>query len=443
MEQAEKPQSEALSARVVALSLLGDVLSRRLALDHALAADKAFAALSTRDRAFVRMLVTTCLRRMGQVDDLISRAMDRRGPASPPLLQNVLRIGVTQIAFMDVPDYAIVDTGVNLAEQAGLSRQKGLVNAVLRRVISEGRDWFLKQDEGRLNVPQWLMQVWIEDFGLRVAAEIAQASLAEAPLDITVKDEADRDHWAQELQATILPSGSIRRSGGGMVTELPGFADGMWWVQDAAAALPVQLLGDVKGRTVVDMCAAPGGKTMQLAARGATVHALDRSMPRLKILEENLRRVRLESDVTVEAVDGAVWRAQQPVDFILLDAPCTATGTVRRHPDVMHLKEPKDMTRLVDTQARLLENACNMLAPGGVVVYCTCSLQKDESERQIEKILATRKDMQRVAVRPQELGDIKGIITTEGDVRVLPFHLAAYGGMDGFFISRLQKVSAA
>ncbi|MBU0800149.1 MAG: RsmB/NOP family class I SAM-dependent RNA methyltransferase, partial [Alphaproteobacteria bacterium] len=336
MEQAEKPQSEALSARVVALSLLGDVLSRRLALDHALAADKAFAALSTRDRAFVRMLVTTCLRRMGQVDDLISRAMDRRGPASPPLLQNVLRIGVTQIAFMDVPDYAIVDTGVNLAEQAGLSRQKGLVNAVLRRVISEGRDWFLKQDEGRLNVPQWLMQVWIEDFGLRVAAEIAQASLAEAPLDITVKDEADRDHWAQELQATILPSGSIRRSGGGMVTELPGFADGMWWVQDAAAALPVQLLGDVKGRTVVDMCAAPGGKTMQLAARGATVHALDRSMPRLKILEENLRRVRLESDVTVEAVDGAVWRAQQPVDFILLDAPCTATGTVRRHPDVMH-----------------------------------------------------------------------------------------------------------
>jgi 16S rRNA (cytosine967-C5)-methyltransferase len=275
---------DALEARIVALGLLDDVLGRGLALDQALAGARGFIALSPRDRAFVRMLVTTCLRRMGQVDDLIARAMDGKGPATPPQLQNILRLGATQIAFMDVPDYAIVDTGVELAVQAGLSRAKGLVNAVLRRVLNEGREWFLKQDEGRMNVPAWLLQIWEHDYGARVAAEIAQASLAEAPLDITVKDIESRDHWARELQAAILPSGSIRRNGGGMVTELPGFAEGMWWVQDAAAALPAKLLGDIRARTVVDMCAAPGGKTMQLAAMGANVVAMDRSVQRLKTL---------------------------------------------------------------------------------------------------------------------------------------------------------------
>lgn len=441
MDRAQNQQpNEALAARIVALALLDSVLERRTALDQALAASREFTALSPRDRAFVRMLVTTALRRKGQVDDLILCAMDGRGPATPPMLQNVLRIGVTQIAFMDVPDYAAVDTGVDLAAHAGLSRQKGLVNAVLRRVLAEGRDWFLKQDEALLNIPPWLYAVWDNDYGGRVAAEIAQASLAEATLDISVKDENSRDHWAQTLQATILPTGTLRRQGGGLIQELPGFADGMWWVQDAASALPVQLMGDVKGRTVVDLCAAPGGKTMQLAARGAHVTAYDRSVQRLKTLDENLKRVRLDHMVTAQATDATVWRAAQPVDYILLDAPCTATGTVRRHPDVLHLKSPQDMVRLADTQWRLLDNACNMLAPGGLLVYCTCSLQKDESEGQIARLLAERKDMQRLPVRPEELGNIKGIVTTEGDVRVLPFHLAAYGGMDGFFVARLRKV---
>jgi 16S rRNA (cytosine967-C5)-methyltransferase len=435
-----QPPDPALASRLVALDLLEDVLARKRALDHALAASGAFAALPVRDRAFVRMMVTTCLRRMGQVDDLLYLAMDRKGPATPPTLQNILRLGATQVAFMDVPDYAIVNSGVEMAAAAGLSRAKGLVNAVLRRVIAEGRDWFLKQDEARLNVPAWLMDIWTNDYGARVAPEIAQASLSEAPLDISVKDEAERDHWAQTLSATILPSGTLRRAAGGNVTDLPGFADGMWWVQDAAAALPVKLLGDVKGRTVIDMCAAPGGKTMQLAARGAQVHALDRSMQRLKVLEENLQRVRLAERVKVEAADATVWRAPAPVEMMILDAPCTATGTVRRHPDVLHLKSVQDMRRMMDTQARLLENAVKMLAPGGMLVYCTCSLQKDESERQVEKLLAAHKAMKREPVRPLELGDIKGIITTEVDVRVLPFHLAAYGGMDGFFVSRLRKV---
>lgn len=431
---------EALAARIVALALLEDVLGRGLALDQALAGAREFTALTPRDRAFVRMLVTTALRRMGQVDDLIQRAMDGKGPATPPRLQNILRLGATQIAFMEVPDYAIVDTAVELAAHAGLPRAKGLVNAVLRRILAEGRAWFLAQDEGRINMPAWLMTTWEQDYGAAEAAQIAQASLAEAPLDITIKDEAGREEWAQTLQATVMPHGTLRRNSGGMVTDLPGFSDGMWWVQDAAAAIPARLFGDVRGRTVVDMCAAPGGKTMQLAAMGADVIAIDRSMQRLKVLEENLKRVRLEGRVKVEAADGAAWRAPGPVDFILLDAPCSATGTIRRHPDVLRLKAEKDVARLAETQARLLENACDMLAPGGVVIYCTCSLQKAESETQVERLLAARKDMRRDPVRPEEVGNIAGIVTPAGDVRVLPFHLAAMGGMDGFFVARLRKI---
>lgn len=439
----ENPQSQntdpALASRLVALALLEDVLVRKRALDHALAGSDEFAALSVRDRAFVRMMVTTCLRRMGQVDDLVSLAMDNKGPATPPTLQNILRLGATQIAFMDVPDYAIVNCGVEMAVAAGLSRAKGLVNAVLRRVIVEGRDWFIRQDEAKLNLPAWLMKIWTHDYGARVAQEIAQASLSEAPLDISVKNEDERAHWAQTLNATILPSGTLRRTAGGNVTELPGFADGMWWVQDAAAALPVKLLGHIKGRTVIDMCAAPGGKTMQLAAKGAQVIALDRSMQRLKVLEENLQRVRLGDQVKVDAADASVWRSPAPIEMMIIDAPCTATGTIRRHPDVLHLKGENDMKRMMDAQARLLNNAARMLAPGGVMIYCTCSLQKDEGERQVEKLLVAHKNIKRDPVRPQELGEIKGIITTEGDVRVLPFHLATYGGMDGFFVSRLRK----
>lgn len=432
--------SSALAARVVALTLLEDVLARHIALDQALASSTDFAGLEPRDRAFTRMLVTTCLRRLGQVDDLIWHAMDRRGPATPPSLQNVLRLGATQIAFMEVADYAVVDTAVELAALVGLARQKGLVNAVLRRVIAEGRDWFLKQDEARLNVPDWLMKTWITDYGLRPAADIALASLAEASLDISLKDDADAAHWAGVLDATVLPTGSLRRAAGGMVPDLPGFADGMWWVQDAAAALPVKLMGDVRGRRVADLCAAPGGKTMQLAARGALVTALDRSAPRLKVLRENLRRLRLEDAVTVEVADAAVWKPPQAPDMILLDAPCTATGTVRRHPDVLHLKTPKDMARLAETQARLLENASTILAPGGMLVYCTCSLQKDESERQVEKLLAARPDMRRAPVQDAEIGaGVTGMVTAAGDVRILPYHMAAHGGMDGFFIARLVK----
>ena len=433
-------QTDILAARLVALDIFSAVIDRRQPLDQVLEENQGLNSLSAQNRAFVRMLVSTALRRLGQIDDFIRRATEKNSPPSPPLLHHLLRLGATQIAFMDVPDYAAADTSVRIADERQLSRQRGLVNAVLRRIAREHRDWTSKQDIARMNMPDWLMKLLIADYGLRTAAEIALANMAEAPLDISIKNPGMRDHWAASLNAAILPTGTLRRAEGGMVRDLPGFDDGMWWVQDAAAALPVNLLGEIEGKTVIDLCAAPGGKTAQMAARGAHVIALDRSAARLARLGQNLRRLRLDKNVHIETADAAAWRPKDKVEFILLDAPCTATGTIRRHPDVPYLKSEADVTRLGDVQQRLLDNASEMLVPGGILIYCTCSLLKDEGERQIEKLLMRNSSIQRLPISPGETGGINSIINENGDMRILPFHLAAQGGMDGFFASRLQRL---
>ncbi len=428
-----------LTARAAGLDLVDAILNKKQELDAALDASGAFAELPIRDRAFCRMMVATLLRRLGQIEDLIRRAEDNPGAMQSPRLRHILQLGVTQIVFMDVPDHAAVDTSVRLAEAEGFSRQKGYVNGVLRTVAREGKDWLSRQDEARLNIPHWLMEQWILDHGLRAAAETAMASLAEAPLDITVKNPGMAAYWEKELEAAILPTGSLRRNSGGRVSELPGYIDGMWWVQDAAAALPVKLFGKVNGQTVVDLCAAPGGKTAQLAAQGAKVIAVDRSVQRIRRLTENLTRLRLEKNVQIETADASVWRPREPVPFVLLDAPCTATGTIRRNPDILHHKAPRDMERLARLQEEMLNNAAGMLMPSGVLVYCTCSLQKEEGERQIDRLLRDNPDLTRLPVRPEEIGGIEGAITEDGDLRLFPFLLAAHGGVDGFYAARVVK----
>ncbi len=429
---------EMMTARQVALDLLQAVLAQKQALDHVLERDQGFKALPSRDKAFCRMLVSTTLRRLGQIDDLIRRAEDKPG-AKNITLENILRLGVTQIFFMQVPDHAAVDTAVRLADAAGMDKQKGFVNALLRTLTRTGQEWIKLQDQGRLNTPEWLLKIWIEDYGLREAAQIAAANLSEAPLDISIRDEGERNYLSANLKATELSAGTLRRSDGGAVHEMDGFEDGKWWIQDASAAIPASLFGGVKGKVVVDLCAAPGGKTMQLAARGAHVIALDRSAQRLGRLRENLKRLRLEENVEIVVADAAEWHPKEPPEMILLDAPCTATGTIRRHPDVPHLKTRKDFESLVEVQARILENAFNILAPGGVLVFCTCSLQKAEGELQVRFLLSNHDNATKIAIMPEELGDWDEAITEDGDLRILPYHRAALGGMDGFFISRIRK----
>ncbi len=437
-EENNEPQSDGMSARVGALALLEDVLQRKQALDHALDNQEAFKSLPQRDRAFTRMLVSTVLRRRGQIDDVIDKAIERETPRNI-MLQNILRIGVVQILFMDVADHAAVDTAVRLAERQGMDKQKAFVNAILRNVTRNGVEWRERQDEARLNTPEWLLKIWIEDYGLGTAAEIAKANLSEAPLDITVRDRESRNFWASNFKATEMTTGTLRKTSGGAVTELQGFDEGHWWVQDAAAAIPAQLFGDVDGQHVYDLCAAPGGKTLQLASMGARVSALDRSANRLKRLQENLERMKLADMVEVITADAGSWKPQEPAGYILLDAPCSATGTIRRHPDVAHLKALQDVERLENLQSVLLQNAFDMLMPGGVLVYCTCSLQKSEGEAQIARFLEKQGDAARLPITAAELGGFDEALTEDGDLRILPFHQAALGGMDGFFVSRVTK----
>lgn len=434
-----EPRTDGMGAREVALAILDSVLTRKNTLDQSLEDDLAFKGLSARDRAFVRMLAATTLRRLGQIDDLLLRAQERPGSPLPDIAHTILRMGVAQLGFMDVPDHAAVDTAVRLAEKARLDGIKGFINAVLRKIATEKGAWLTHQDESRMNLPRWILEPWTEDYGPDVATRSARASLCEAPLDLTVKNPAMRDYWAETLEAESLPTGTLRRPAGGAVIDLPGFEDGMWWVQDASSALPARLFGDVAGKSVIDLCAAPGGKTAQLAAMGAEVVALDRSAQRLRRLEANLQRLRLQRTVKILSADATMWRlpAGRKADRILLDAPCTATGTLRRHPDIPHIKTASDLERLRVVQERLLFNAIEMLAPGGILIYCTCSLQKEEGERHIERLLLSGAPAQRVPVAAAEIGGLEECITEAGDVRVLPFHLEQKGGMDGFYIARL------
>lgn len=433
------PSIEGLPARRLSLQLLEEVLTRKQALDYSLENLHGLDVLSGRDRGFVRMLVATTLRRLGQIDDIIEKALDRPDSLKNPTLHHILRMGVTQILFMDVPDHAAVDTAVRLAEENGMGSHKGFVNAVLRTMTRSGKEWLSRQDPARLNTPEWLLKTWIADYGMGPAAEIAMANLAEAPLDLTVKDPADKPYWGNVFKAAELSTGTLRLHGGGNVPELEGYDKGAWWVQDAAAAIPAMLFGPLAGTHVIDLCAAPGGKTMQLAAQGAQVTAVDRSAQRLKKLEGNLARLGMEAPVEIVVSDAAAWRPAEEPQRILVDAPCTATGTIRRNPDILHHKTARDMESLTALQTRILDNAADMLGEGGVLVYCTCSLQKAEGEHQIERLLAARDDIERVPIQKEEIGNYTDLINEQGDLRILPYHLATHGGMDGFFISRLTK----
>lgn len=429
-----------LLSRKIALEIISSILDKKQALDVVFDGSSKFAALPVRDRSFVRMLVSTTIRRLGQIDDLIAFAQDRPDSLKSPTIRNILRLGITQMFFMEVPDHASVDTSVRLAEEEGLERQKGFINAILRKLGREGKVRLSKQDAGRLNTPDWLTKLWIEDYGLKTTAEIMIAHMTEAPLDITLKSEADHGWWGNTLQAFTLSTGTLRRISGGNIRDLEGFEKGQWWVQDAAAAIPAQLFGNVYDKEIVDMCAAPGGKTMQLASMGANVTAIDRSAKRLKRLEENLKRIELKLKVKIEVADACAWRPSQGLPYVLLDAPCSATGTIRRHPDTPYLKSENDIMRLVSLQKRLLEHAAGLLEVGGILIYCTCSLQKIEGENQIDEFLANHTDFQRMKIAPNEVGDYKELINENGDLRILPTHLKSQGGLDGFFISRIRKI---
>jgi 16S rRNA (cytosine967-C5)-methyltransferase len=431
-----------LAARRVAADLLDGVLRRRRPLDEQFEggeAASAFAALAERDRALARKLVGTVLRRLGTLRHLLGTALDRGFPADAPRVETILLIGAAQLFWLEVPDHAAVDLAVRLAQaDRRAARYPGLVNAVLRRMAREGRAALAGVDMAAFDTPEWLLARWKQVYGEATAHAIAVVHGEEPPLDVTVKH--DPEAWAARLRGRVVATGTVRLVAHGPVSLLPGYAEGAWWVQDAAAALPARLLGDVAGRRVADLCAAPGGKTAQLAAAGARVTAVDRSPARLARLRENLARLGLAAE-TVEA-DALEWTAE-PFDAVLLDAPCSSTGTIRRHPDIPWLKREADLAAMIAAQARLLEKAVILTRPGGTLLYCTCSLEPEECEGQVSALLARTPGLVRRPIVAAELDGQGAFVTAAGDLRTLPCHWPdpdpRMAGLDGFYAARLER----
>jgi len=433
-----------LAARRIAADILDGVLHKHRMLDDQLdgvGAHPGLKTLADRDRALMRRLVATILRRLGTLGHVLSRLLDRGIPSDAPRAQSALLIGAAQILWMDVPDHAAVDLSVRLVQaDRRAAKYAGLVNAVLRRCAREGQPLIEEVQSQMLDLPPWLVARWIATYGEDTTRAMAAAIGVEPALDLTVK--SDPDSWATRLHGEALATGTVRTLLHGSVTTLPGFNEGAWWVQDAAAAIPARLFGDIKDKAVVDLCAAPGGKTAQLIHAGARVTAVDRSPNRVARLRENLSRLALAADTAV--ADATEWQPPGELfDGVLIDAPCAATGTIRRHPDVAWLKQESDIGALAAVQKRMLQKAASLLKPGGTLVYCTCSLEPEEGEQAVASILAGESGLRRAPVSRDEVAGLDEILTPDGDIRTLPSHLAhsdsRLGGLDGFFAARLVK----
>lgn len=420
-------------------------MAEQRSLDDAFAsslANRSFADIEARDRAFARLIAATVLRRHGELSAVLNTFIDKPLPERRGRLWPILLSGAAQLLLLATPPHAAISLAV---EQCRLDRDAHrfdrLVNAVLRRCAERGAGLLAQQDGASANVPPWLLRRWQATFGEPLAHDIALASLREAPLDLTTKDPTQAEAWAATLGGRVLPTGSVRLDGHGRVEDLAGYEDGAWWVQDAAAALPARLLGDVAGLDVADLCAAPGGKTAQLAAAGARVTAVDTSHKRLRRVSENLKRLQLEA-MTVTA-DAATWEPGVTFDKVLLDAPCSATGTIRRHPDILHLKRESDIGVLARLQGTLLERAATLVKPGGMLVYCSCSLEAEEGAAHVEAFLAAHGGFRRMPITAGEGGVDAAWLTPAGDLRTLPQHMALdlpeLSGMDGFFAARLMR----
>jgi 16S rRNA (cytosine967-C5)-methyltransferase len=393
--------------------------------------------MDARDIGLARMIAGVSMRRFGTIGTILDQLLARGMPRKSGPLEAILVTAAAQILFLDVPDHAAVDLAVRLARSDDRAQAfSGLANAVLRRLSAE-KEERLASLSADVDTPAWLLARWRLAYSDATALAIAAAHRHEPPLDLSVK--ADPTGWAERLGARVLATGSLRLAAHGPVPALDGFGEGGWWVQDAAAALPARLLGDVAGRRVADLCAAPGGKTAQLAAAGAVVTAVDRSPVRLDRLRENLSRLGLEAEVI--AADLLAFDAD-PFDSVLLDAPCSATGTIRRHPDVQWSKTAEDIGALADLQRRMLRRAAALVKPGGTLVYCTCSLEPEEGERQVEAFLAADASFSRVPVGTKEIGGLDAV-TEAGDLRTLPSMLPdpdpRQSGLDGFFAARLRR----
>ncbi len=443
-ERAEAERHPGLMARISAALILRDIVAKGHLLDERFsqtAVPNRLASLDARDRALARSIVTSALRRLGTLRAAISARLEHGIPRQAPEIEWILIVGAAQILLLEVPDHAAVDLAVRSVRlERRTAPFAALTNAVLRNITRSRDEILAESDPLEQDIPSWLALRWRKIYGEQIARAIAAAVREEPTLDVTVKSGASE--WAERLGARVLPTGSLRLESHAAVIDLDGYAEGGWWVQDAAAALPAKFLKVKPGQRVADLCAAPGGKAAQLAASGAILTAVDRSAERLKRLSVNFARLGLEAELLV--ADATSLRTA-PFDAVLLDAPCLGTGTLRRHPDIAWTKRPGDLATLVATQTKLLDKAVDLTRPGGTLVYCTCSIEPDEGEAQIAALLRRNPDVMRCSITPDEVGGMTELLNDNGEMRSLPCHLAGpeprFAGLDGFFAARLVRKS--
>ncbi len=427
-----------LAPRATALAAVEGVVTKTIPLDGALAGRADWTRMEPRDRAFSRAIASAVIRRPAALDAALCQVLDRPLHDGALRAHLVLQCGAAERLILETPAHAAVNAWVSLMDQYPDTRRfKNLANAVLRRVEDQGKEAFLNSDSLD-DLPVWLAKRWVRAYGEPVARAMASARSGPPPLDLTAKPGFDATALAAEIGAEVLSTGTIRRPGIGVVEDLPGFAKGDWWVQDVAAALPSRILAPKAGEHVADLCAAPGGKTLQLAASGASVIAVDASPKRLKRLDDNLKRTGLQAKIVT--ADAADWTAPEPLDAILLDAPCSATGVLRRRPDAAWARQPGDIANLARIQTRLLDAGFRQLKPGGRLVYCTCSLEAEEGEDQIAAFLARTPEARLDSVNRPELAGLDTALRPDGTVRTRPDFWPDKGGMDGFYIARLIRL---
>ncbi|MCZ8269916.1 MAG: RsmB/NOP family class I SAM-dependent RNA methyltransferase [Beijerinckiaceae bacterium] len=430
-EKGPRAEPPGFRARLVAARAHRRVMRERRPIDEAIALETKTAPLPPADLGLVRAILTVAFRRRGTIRQaLASRAATGEIAEAGPL-QPLLETALAQILFMDVPDHAAVDCAVEIAKRDSEAKHyAAFANALLRRIAAE-KAQILANMPDTVDAPEWLFERWSRAYGAERAEAIARIHRQEPPVDLTIFAPL-----SPEIAGRMLSTGSFRLETEAAIPTLPGYAEGRFQVQDAAAALPARLMGAKAGMRIADLCAAPGGKTAQLAATGATVLAVERSARRAERLRENLARLKLPAEAMV---GDALTLEAGMFDAILLDAPCSATGTIRRHPEVAWTKTLVDILALARQQRAMLESAARSLKPGGILVYATCSLEPEEGERQIEAFLADHPQFMRRPITVEADGIAAEMLTSAGDLRVLPCHLAKEGGADGFFAARLQR----
>ena len=429
-------KNSSLIARRLAAFAVKEVIETRSSLGQVLASQADYQSLESRDRAFVRLIVATTFRRMGQINAALKPFVKKR---PPKFVYAALQTASAQILYLNTPPHAAV--GETVAMLKARSSSKGfanMTNAVLRRIVEKGPGLSAAQPP-KVNIPGWLRGSWEREYGRHAGRKLAAQLMRNPVLDITVKSDAEA--WAEKLEGQVIGTSTVRLDRIGDVRALAGYDDGQWWAQDIAASLPVQILGDLKGKQVLDLCAAPGGKTMQMAARGAKVTSVDKSEPRLMRVKENLKRTKLKADVICADI---LTYEPEPTEFdtVLLDAPCSATGTFRRHPDVLYNRTPKDVANLVRLQDKLLMRAAQYVRPGGQLLYCTCSLQTEEGAPRITKFLQAMPDFRLIPILGLTVIDLPKTAFLGGYMRSIPYFLDERGGMDGFFIALLGRKTA-